>query len=225
MTAETVEIPTGEIQWEERPAINQAPESPPPEPPEEAEIIPQLTPPGKHRAAEDSADTTDEKPAPKRGRGRPRIPRPPKAEKGPASLNIRPPDFSEWHDYIGNFAVKWITRGFIAFAFRGIDRWEVLSDAENAALELDPSAQSDIAKPLAHFADRSKLGKKYGRIIIDSTDGITALIQLSMWGSRVNRIARRVRERDGRNQQIQEQFSGPDVPEQPPAPSVPLRVG
>lgn len=64
---------------------------------------------------------------------------------------------------------------------------------DNEALELDPEQLSDIAKPIAHMADRSKLAKKYGRVVIDSSDGVIAMIQLAMWTSRVNRIARKYR--------------------------------
>jgi hypothetical protein len=83
---------------------------------------------------------------------------------------------------------------------------------------MDPESLSDVAKPIAHLADRSKLGKKYGRVIIDSSDGIIAMIQIGMWGSRVNRIARRYRE--GSNDRanvidIQGRTTGSDVSEQP----------
>ena len=150
----------------------------------------------------DSGDITDEpaKPAPekpvqqtRRPRGRPRGSTKKKDDKPVPPANLKIPDFSEWHEYIGNFAIKWGARAYIAYCFRGIDRWEVLSDAENEALEPDSDQLSDIAKPLAHIAERSKLGKKYGRMLIDASDGCVAVIQLAMWGNRVNRIARKYR--------------------------------
>lgn len=146
---------------------------------------------------------------PKRGPGRPpgtgkhraiAPPRPQNQRIPPPKINV--PDFSEWHDYLGNFVIKWITRGYIAFVFRGIDRWELLSAAENQALELDDKELSDIAKPIAHLANGSKFGKKYGRLLIDSSDGIAAFIQLSMWANRVNRIARRYRPGKERNERV-----------------------
>jgi len=82
----------------------------------------------------------------------------------------------------------------VAFAFRGIDRYSVLSEQDNLALELDEEQLADISKPIAHMADRSKLGKRYGRIVLDSSDGIAAAIQMGMWAARVNRIAKRTRQ-------------------------------
>lgn len=148
-------------------------------------------PKGRHHA--DSSAVDADKPPVKRGPGRPRK-EPEEKKPAPAPLKIRPPDFSEWHDYLGDFALKWTWRGYVAFAFRGIDRYDVLSPADNEALELDPEELADIAKPIAHLADRSKFGKRYGRIIIDSSDGVAAFIQLGMAASRVNRIARKYRE-------------------------------
>lgn len=216
------EIPVAEILWEEGPPAIMAPA--PPETPE--------TPaPGRHRR-ESPTDSgregvADESP-PKRGRGRPRLSADEKASRArkapPPTITARPPDFSEWHDYIGNFAIKWITRGYVAFAFRGIDRWDLLNEADNRALEIDETALSDIAKPLAHLADRSSLGKKYGRLIVDSSDGIIAMIQLGMWMNRVNRIAKKTRERldnggqSGNTEQVLPDSSGPSVSEPGQAP-------
>lgn len=135
-------------------------------------------------------------------------------EKPVPPPKVRAPDFSEWHDYLGNFAIKWITRGYVAFVFRGVDRYELLSDQDNQALELDDEQLSDVAKPLAHLANRSKIATKYGRVVIDSSDGVIACIQLGMWGSRVNRIARKYRE-TGKQEIISEHAStapGEDVP-------------
>lgn len=117
----------------------------------------------------------------------------------------------------------------MAFAFRGVDRWDLLNEADNHALELDETALSDIAKPLAHLADRSKLGKKYGRLIVDSSDGIIALIQLGMWMNRVNRIANRARERadnggPGQQEQVLPDTSGPSVSEPGQAPPSGFRL-
>jgi hypothetical protein len=213
MTAPVEEVHLGEIVWEDLPkAILPAPPVEIPETPAET--------PGRHRRATDSGEgARDDKPPPKRRPGRPRKPRP-----APAP-DIHPPDFSEWHDYLGNFVIKWITRGYIAFAFRGIDRWDVLSDGDNRALELDEQALSDIAKPMAHLAAKSKFGGKYGRLVMDSTDGIIAAIQLGMWMNRVNRIASKYRKAEsGDGEQIREQSAGPAVSETgaPPPPGIRL---
>jgi hypothetical protein len=193
---------------------------------------------GKHHAPEASIPDISDKfpeddipednerviipPAPPKRRGRPPRALPPPAKKKlpPPTINI--PNFSEWHDFLGTFVIRWIARAYVAFTFRGIDRYEVLSAIENEALELDDQQLSDIAKPLAHIADRSKFGKKYGRVIIDSSDGIAALIQFTMWANRVNRIAKKVRPERGKHDHrtvpgevINEGPGGTDVPEGP----------
>jgi hypothetical protein len=224
MTETAQEVPQAEIQWTtpetpERLAIAAAPEIP--------------APAGKHHRPEPGDSTRDESPADERHsetaadntakpRGRRRtIPDrvrtvPPKDEKDskPKPPSVRPPDFSEWHEYVSDFALKWASRGYIAFVFRGVDRYELLSKEDNAALQLSDDALSDVAKPLAHLADRSKLGKKYGRVIIDSSDGVQAMIALGMWGARVNRIANKYRKilENGQPSGQAQQSSGSDVP-------------
>jgi hypothetical protein len=162
-----------------------------------------MPPPGRHRAADSESTTADEKPRPRPTATKPAPSRttilPPNrtGKAGDDKLpppKVKAPDFSEWHDYFGNFALKWITRGYVAWVFRGVDRYELLSEQDNDALELDEQAASDIAKPLAHMANRSKLAKTYGRVIIDSSDGVAAFITLGMWMNRVNRIAKPYRE-------------------------------
>jgi hypothetical protein len=192
MTAETQEVPIAEIQWEEvkpapKPVTLPAPQGKHHRPEASETSIDDETP-------EDIKETPREAPKPRLG-ARARAISAPAAKAGPktSTPKISAPNFSEWHEFFGEFAIKWITRAWIAFVFRGIDRFELLSAMDNAALELDPQAQSDIAKPIAHLADRSKFGKKYGRLLIDSTDGVAAMIQLTMWANRVNRIAKKYR--------------------------------
>jgi hypothetical protein len=118
-----------------------------------------------------------------------RIPAPRATPKQAPKFTI--PDFSEWQDFIGDFALKWLCRGYIAFIFRGYDRWELLSAVDNEALEPDTEQLRDMAKPLAHLAAKSKFSGKYGRLALDSKDAIVATIQFGMWMNRVNRIARK----------------------------------
>jgi hypothetical protein len=227
MTAEIVEaeivpeVPETEIVWAEMP-------------PERPAIAP---PPGKHRKPEVSESITDEPEAPEIPESPPREPPrtrpagrrrairdrvPPVPTRGRAKNekdgkvpppNVRPPDFAEWHDYVGNFALKWISRGYIAWVFRGVDRYELLSKADNEALQMDDEQLSDISKPIAHLAARSKVGGKYGRVIIDSSDGVLAMIAMGMWANRVNRIAKKYKmgERNGEAQPA----SGQDVSGEP----------
>jgi hypothetical protein len=107
--------------------------------------------------------------------------------------------------------------------FRGVDRYELLPPQEANALELDEQQLSDIAKPLAHIAARSTFLSKHGRVIIDSSDGVSAGIQLIMWANRVNRIAKKYRpERQKHDHRVvpgnivSDAESGNDVPEGPP---------
>lgn len=120
------------------------------------------------------------------------------------------PDFTEWHEWIGDFVLKWLCRGYIAFAFRGLDD---IPDHIRENLELGAEERGDIAKPIAHLASRSKGMGKYGRVLIDSTDGVVACITLGMWMARVNRIARQLRNEGAGIEQGQP--SGSDVPEEP----------
>jgi len=146
----------------------------------------------------------------------------PKSDSKKSPPKFTAPSFSEWHEYLSDFAIKWVCRAYIAFVFRGIDRYELLSTADNAALEPDEEFLSDIAKPIAHLAGRSKSAGKYGRLIMDSSDGIAALIQLTMWGNRVSRIAKKARQEERRRngvvipgEVISEEPSGESVPEPP----------
>src|SRR5215472_156259 len=113
-----------------------------------------------------------------------------KAEKAPAPPKIRPPDFREWHDFGANFVFKWLCRGYVGYVFRGIDKERVLNAAELDALEPDAEMLSSATKPLAHMAARSEFMRKNGRAIIDSADGIEALIAVGMYANTVRRIAR-----------------------------------
>lgn len=163
--------------------------------------IPEL--PSPPPEPEVSSEEDDSQPAPNRTRdstakrpaGRHRrvaIPAPPKDEedKPPAPPKIRPPDFREWHDFGANFIFKWLCRAYVGYVFRGIDRERILNAAELKALEPDADMLSSATKPFAHMADRSKFMKKHGRAIIDSADGIEALIAVGMYANTIRRIAR-----------------------------------
>lgn len=125
--------------------------------------------PGRHRKPE--SDTPEDNPP-------------------PAPPKIRPPDFREWHDFGANFVFKWLCRGYVGMVFRGIDKERVLNAAELKALEPDAEMLSAATKPLAHMASRNKFLTKNGRAIIDSADGVEALIAVGMYANTVRRIAR-----------------------------------
>lgn len=137
-----------------------------------------------------------------------------------------PPDFSEWEEFFGAFIIRWITRAIVAFVFRGLsDYRSLITPEELEALELDPEDAAAIARPLAHVAERSAIGKKYGRSIIESRDAIQSLIALTMWTNRINRIAKKYRPDDKKKRHTHARHSGADVPEQQPEEGTPPPVG
>lgn len=104
------------------------------------------------------------------------------------------PDFTEWQDFIAETVMHWLSRGFVAFAFRGMPEYRsMLSFDDLEDLELDSEQLNAIARPFASMAERSKINVKYGRAIMNSKDSIEAAVILFMWANRVNRIAKRVR--------------------------------
>jgi hypothetical protein len=152
----------------------------------------------KPRAREDSTTSADNpRPSGRHSRSTSQSYYPPrktlKTEKDnkTGELKVRAPDFSEWHTYLGDFVIKWTCRGYIAYVFRGLERDLLLTKVENDALEPDKEMLASMAKPFAHMASRSKLGEKYGRVIIDSSESIEAVIAFGMWAARANRIANR----------------------------------
>lgn len=205
---------------------------PPPEIPEVEEGVSQEAagdkrPPGRPRGTRSSTPAT-------RQPGRHRKPEDDKPDepKPPAPPKVKPPDFREWHDFGANFVFKWLCRGYVGWVFQGIDRERVLNAAELKALDPDPEMLSAATKPLAHMADRSKFMTKHGRAIIDSADGIEALIAVGMYANTVRRIAKShaadrqpsqgkkkkdVRIVDGPRirEPVREQSGGSDVAEEP----------
>jgi len=175
-----------------RPEIPEIPEIPIPELPEPQKEIP------AREVSTDRVETetkTAYSPAGPKRRGRP-----------PGSVNkttkIAPPpkklpdipDFTEWQDFIAETVMHWLSRGFVAFAFRGMPEYRsMLSFDDLEDLELDSEQLNAIARPFASMAERSKINVKYGRAIMNSKDSIEAAVILFMWANRVNRIAKRVR--------------------------------
>jgi hypothetical protein len=91
--------------------------------------------------------------------------------------------------------MRWITRGIVAYVFRGIDDYRSrVTEEEREALELDPEDAAKIARPIAHIAERSAMGQKHGRMLMDSRDGLESMIAITMWANRMNRIAKKYRD-------------------------------
>lgn len=103
------------------------------------------------------------------------------------------PDFTEWRDFIGEVVLHWFSVAFVAVMFRGIDYRNILTEQALEDIELDDEELAAVARPFAHLATHSGLNTKYGRAIMNSRDSIEAAVILFMWGSRVNRISRSVR--------------------------------
>src|SRR6185437_14129846 len=153
MTAETVENPIPEIQFDlESPSLEIL-EMPDPEITER----PKPSPPPRPAQDAVSAPVTSDKPA---GPKKPETPKKPNLKKPTV------PDFSEWHTFISDVVIRWAARGFIAANLRGIEQeWMTREDRE--ALYLDDEELESIARPFASMASRSKIASKYGRSIID----------------------------------------------------------
>src|SRR5215469_12218230 len=142
------------------------------------------------RSAGSSAKAPAKEPVGRHGTGKEKVP----------PVTAQPPNFREWHGFISTVAIRWLARGFTAWAFRGIPNYESLLTREQLEdIELDDKQLSAIAKPLAHMAMRSEFMNKHGRAIIDSADGIEALVVLVMWSHRVNRIAASLRPKETRH--------------------------
>lgn len=106
------------------------------------------------------------------------------------------PNIGEWENFFGNVLIRLATDFYIDVAFRDIDE-SLLSEREIERIKLNKTERDRIARPFAEFSNKSKFMRKHGRMIIASGDSIDAFIQIGMWASRVNRIARAVRNRAG----------------------------
>jgi hypothetical protein len=102
------------------------------------------------------------------------------------------PKITEWEHFFGNILIRLATDFYIDMAFRDIDE-NLLSEREVERIKLDKTERLRIARPFAEYSNKSKFMRKHGRMIIASGDSIDAFIQLGMWFSRVNRIARKYR--------------------------------
>lgn len=129
------------------------------------------------------------------------------------------PNIGEWENFFGNILIRLATDFYIDVAFRDIDE-SLLSDREIERIKLNKTERDRIARPFAEYSNKSKFMRKHGRMIIASGDSIDAFIQIGMWASRVNRIARAVRARSGSVQHTRAApiFRRPTPRQQPPAP-------
>lgn len=118
--------------------------------------------------------------------------KPAQAQTKPVRPKVSAPNADEWMKFLSDIILKVGTEWYVDLAFRGIED-ELLSDREVESMRLSKTERDEIAKPISEFINKTKLGKKHGRLIISSADSLNSLIILGRWFSRVNRISRRYR--------------------------------
>lgn len=102
------------------------------------------------------------------------------------------PGIDEWMEFFSNILIKVATDYYIDLAFNGIDE-DLLTDREVQRIKMQTEERDRIARPFAELAYKSKWTRKHGRSIIAAAGSVDAVVQLGMWYSRVNRIARKYR--------------------------------
>lgn len=130
------------------------------------------------------------------------------------------PNIDEWLHFFANVLIRLATNYYIDLAFRGVDE-ELLTIREVESITLDQEQRERIARPFAEFALKNKFTRKHGRSIIAMGDSIDAVVQLGMWFSNVNRLAKKYRDLSGR---MPPQGQRTQQPPPPPPPSRPTVV-
>lgn len=110
----------------------------------------------------------------------------PKPKKDKAKAG--PPRLEEWEDFFGRVLIKGITTRYVDYVFRDVDE-ELLTENELRRLHLSLDERQQIARPFAELSNKTDWMRKHGRLIIASSDAVESLFVLSLWFSRVNRIA------------------------------------
>jgi hypothetical protein len=114
-------------------------------------------------------------------------PRPEKDESQPKS---GPPKVDEWLDFFSRVVLRVLTDWYISFAFSGVDE-DALSERDIERIKMSKKERDHIAQPLAEFANKSKIARKHGRVVIAAADSIDSIYVLTLWAARVNRVARK----------------------------------
>jgi len=117
----------------------------------------------------------------------------PAAKEAPRDAKTGPPSAMEWQDFIGGTVLRLLTEGYLQLVlFKDIDESE-LTEHERNMIRLDRDDLKDMAAPLASFANKSKIARKHGRVIIAAGDSYESLIDLVIWMRRVGKIAKKYR--------------------------------
>lgn len=101
----------------------------------------------------------------------------------------RPPTVDEWQDFIGRIVLRTLLDGYVTLMLRDCD----LTAQEEKYIELSKADLKEMAAPFASFASKNKTMQKHGRAIISASDSYEAIIGLTIWMRRVNKVAKRHR--------------------------------
>lgn len=102
------------------------------------------------------------------------------------------PTLDEWQGFFSRIIIRFLTDGYLALAFRGIDE-ETIAERDLQRLKLTPQERSLIAVPFAEYANKSTFARKHGRKVVAAADSFESMATLALWMGRVNRIARKYR--------------------------------
>lgn len=102
------------------------------------------------------------------------------------------PTLDEWQNFFSRIVVRFLTDGYIAYAFRGIDE-NLLSERDVQKLKMTKEERDRIAVPFAEYANKSPFARKHGRQVVAAVDSIESVATLAIWMGRVNRISRKYR--------------------------------
>jgi hypothetical protein len=113
----------------------------------------------------------------------------PGAEVDKDKSKSAPPTVDEWQDFIGRIVLRTALDGYMTLMLRDCD----LTAQEEKYLELTKQDYKEMSAPFAGFANKNKTLRKHGRAIVSAADSWEAIVALSIWLRRVNKVARRHR--------------------------------
>jgi hypothetical protein len=101
-----------------------------------------------------------------------------------------PPKISDWQDFFSRIVIRYGTDFYMNLILRDIDP-EQLKPSDWAQLTITAEERIAIARPFAELANKSKLARKHGRMIVSSADSVESAILLMKWGRSVSRISKK----------------------------------
>jgi hypothetical protein len=103
-----------------------------------------------------------------------------------------PPKIGEWQDFFARIVIRYGTDFYMNLMLRHIDP-ESLKPSDWAQLSITAEERISIARPFAELANKSKLTRKHGRMIVSSADSVESAILLMKWGRSVSKISKKYR--------------------------------